>query len=135
MQDRFAYFILTYPWILLLALLFLYFIPWNLAQWKRHRNRYAIYALNFLLGWTVVGWILAFVWSLTYSDKHYGWWETRRLVSEEGRRDIQFDRGFDAIWRLILLIVSLLIVAKSISIFPEVMDRLLNGADMILRRF
>ncbi len=50
---------------LLAVALFLYFIPALEAHRRRHRNARAIAALNALLGWTVLGWIVALVWALT----------------------------------------------------------------------
>ena len=50
--------------ILFLAIL-IYFWPALNARERRHRERRAIFALNLLLGWTVLGWIGAFVWSCT----------------------------------------------------------------------
>jgi hypothetical protein len=35
---------------------------------RRHHNRSAIIALNLLLGWTILGWITALVWSLTFTQ-------------------------------------------------------------------
>jgi T4 superinfection immunity protein len=49
-------------WVIFAAL---YFIPAIVANDRKHHNRYAIYALNLLLGWTVIGWIAALVWALT----------------------------------------------------------------------
>jgi hypothetical protein len=43
----------------------LYLLPTILAFSKNHHNRVAIGAVNLLLGWTVLGWIVAFIWSLT----------------------------------------------------------------------
>jgi hypothetical protein len=40
----------------------LYFIPTWIA-WKK-RNLAAIFALNLLLGWTFIGWVVALVWAL-----------------------------------------------------------------------
>jgi len=51
--------------ILLLVLLALYFLPAIIASIRHHASSPAIFALNLLLGWTVLGWIIAFVWSLT----------------------------------------------------------------------
>ncbi len=54
---------------ILLGLIFLavglaiYFVPAILGQKKK--NNVAIFALNLLLGWTVVGWVAALVWALT----------------------------------------------------------------------
>jgi Superinfection immunity protein len=54
-----------WPSVLLLVLLLASFLPSIIAFVRRHHNRYAILALNVLLGWTLVGWAVALVWSLT----------------------------------------------------------------------
>ena len=53
--------------ILTLATLFviLYLLPAFVAGARGHQNTGAILALNLLLGWTMIGWIVALVWSLT----------------------------------------------------------------------
>ena len=50
------------PWFIIIGFA-LYFLP-TLLGWKK-RNSGAIFALNLLLGWTVIGWIVALVWALT----------------------------------------------------------------------
>lgn len=45
--------------------LFVYLIPSFIAQVRTHHNASAILALNLFLGWTVLGWIAAFIWALT----------------------------------------------------------------------
>jgi RsiW-degrading membrane proteinase PrsW (M82 family) len=53
--------------ILLIAVsLALYFIPTFIAVKRKHPNSVAIVTVNLLLGWTVIGWIVALVWSVTY---------------------------------------------------------------------
>ena len=42
-----------------------YFIPTILAFASDHDNKIAIFLLNLLLGWTVLGWIIAIVWVAT----------------------------------------------------------------------
>jgi uncharacterized membrane protein YqaE (UPF0057 family) len=42
----------------------LYFLP-TLCGWKK-RNRGAIFLLNLLLGWTLIGWVVALVWAFSY---------------------------------------------------------------------
>ncbi|QZT33716.1 superinfection immunity protein [Caldalkalibacillus thermarum TA2.A1] len=44
---------------------FLYFVPAIVALVRKHHNKMAIIALNVLLGWTLLGWVGALVWSLT----------------------------------------------------------------------
>ena len=49
-------------WIFMGAIL-IYFLPTILAA--RHPNSTPIFALNLFLGWTVIGWVMAFVWACT----------------------------------------------------------------------
>lgn len=49
--------------------LFLYFIPSLVAHRNRKINAPAIFALNLLLGWTLVGWVVALVWAIAKEDK------------------------------------------------------------------
>jgi len=42
-----------------------YFLPGVLAYWRGHPQAGAIFVLNLFLGWTVIFWILALVWTMT----------------------------------------------------------------------
>jgi len=53
---------LGYTLVFLVAGL-LYLLPTFIAAVRRHRNSYAIFGVNLLLGWTAVGWLVALVWS------------------------------------------------------------------------
>lgn len=50
--------------IVALASLVVYFLPAIIAWNYRVQRSGAILALNFLLGWTFVGWVGAFVWAI-----------------------------------------------------------------------
>lgn len=54
--------------IFMALLLALYFAPTIVAAFRGHRQGGPILALNLLLGWTLVGWVVALVWSLS-ADK------------------------------------------------------------------
>lgn len=54
---------------LLAAGLIVYFLPSAIGRKKR--NAGAIFALNLLTGWTVIGWIASLVWSLTKDSQAY----------------------------------------------------------------
>jgi len=41
----------------------LYFLPAVIASSKRHPRSVAIFILNLLAGWTLVGWIASLVWA------------------------------------------------------------------------
>lgn len=42
-----------------------YFLPGFIALARDHKNKIAIFLLNLLLGWTVLGWVSSLVWSVT----------------------------------------------------------------------
>lgn len=44
-----------------------YFLPLFIAMMRKHVNTVAIGVLTLLLGWTLIGWIVALVWSFTAS--------------------------------------------------------------------
>lgn len=55
--------------MILIICLALYFLPSLIAGSRNHSNINAILALNFFLGWTVIGWVLSFIWALTNQEK------------------------------------------------------------------
>jgi hypothetical protein len=42
----------------------LYFLPFIIAFRRRRKNLNAIFMLNLLLGWTILGWVVAMVWAM-----------------------------------------------------------------------
>ncbi len=50
-------------------LIFIYFIPSFVASARRHHNSTAIFMLNLLLGWTLVGWVISIVWASTAVER------------------------------------------------------------------
>lgn len=51
--------------ILLVVLIFtVYFLPTLIAFLRQHKNKPAIFLLNLLLGWTILGWVISLVWSV-----------------------------------------------------------------------
>ena len=53
--------------IIVVAGLCFYFIPARVGGGKR--NEMAIFWLNLLLGWTVIGWVVALVWATTKDEE------------------------------------------------------------------
>jgi hypothetical protein len=50
----------------------IYYLPWFIARAVQHPRRGAIFVLNCLLGWTIIGWVAALVWALTGLSRR-GW--------------------------------------------------------------
>jgi Superinfection immunity protein len=51
--------------VILLVLMFVYLVPTLIAAARHTKNRIAIFNLNLLLGWTLIGWVVALFWSLS----------------------------------------------------------------------
>ncbi len=51
--------------VILVAGIALYVLPSIIAGYRHKKNVNAIGVLNLLLGWTVIGWIVALIWALT----------------------------------------------------------------------
>ena len=49
---------------LVIIIFMIYFLPTLIAFLRQHKNRLAIFLLNLLLGWTVLGWVVSLVWSV-----------------------------------------------------------------------
>jgi len=46
----------------------IYFIPSIIATNSNHKNALGIVILNLLLGWTILGWVGALIWSVIKKD-------------------------------------------------------------------
>lgn len=56
----------------MLALMFAaYFLPWIIAKNRGHRSSLAIFWTLVFFGWTLIGWLLAFIWSCTGNTDRY----------------------------------------------------------------
>jgi len=50
--------------IVYLFAFFLYFIPSFIAHSRKSPNKGYVYAINFFLGWSFIGWVIAFVMAI-----------------------------------------------------------------------
>lgn len=51
-------------------LLIVYLFPAIIANCRKHNDENAIAIMNFFLGWTVVFWFWALIWSFTGNTRH-----------------------------------------------------------------
>jgi Superinfection immunity protein len=42
----------------------MYFLPTLIAVIREKKDKLSIFLLNFFLGWSVIGWVVALVWAL-----------------------------------------------------------------------
>ena len=55
--------------IIVVGALFIYFLPTIVVMNRKHHSRGAVFALNLLLGWTFIGWVVSFVWAFSNSSQ------------------------------------------------------------------
>jgi hypothetical protein len=63
---------MTFLFAILIVLGFAYLFPTFIAMLRGHRNAGGVFAVNLLLGWTLIGWGAALIWSFggdTHSDR------------------------------------------------------------------
>ena len=51
--------------LIFVIVLIFYFLPSFNAMSRKHKNRDAILLVNLFFGWTVLGWLIALIWSTT----------------------------------------------------------------------
>jgi hypothetical protein len=56
--------------LLLIVIGFFYFLPALVASHRKNPNATAIFVLNLLLGWSVIGWVIALVWAFTGENRN-----------------------------------------------------------------
>ena len=60
----------VFAWAILFFVgLVIYFAPSGIALRRWHQHGLLVFILNLLLGWTIVGWLAALLWSLVKTDK------------------------------------------------------------------
>lgn len=56
---------LSIGWVLAAVILFAgYMVPFWIALARGHSNTSGVFAVNFLFGWTTIGWLVALIWAL-----------------------------------------------------------------------
>jgi hypothetical protein len=53
--------------VIIIFALIVYFIPTLIAIGKKHSM--GIFVLNLFLGWTLLGWVIALIWSVSSPEK------------------------------------------------------------------
>ena len=65
MHPTFLFFFFGLASWILFVLLVPYFLPTIIAILRQKTNTGSIFALNLLLGWSLIGWVVALIWALS----------------------------------------------------------------------
>src|SRR5580658_5914226 len=92
--------------MLVLMLSLLYFYPTFKAMGKR--NTGAIFALNLLTGWSVIGWCVALIWALKNDTVALRTDELQRFI----RRDRQIKVAIYTLFSMVAVILAIVMVLR-----------------------
>jgi Superinfection immunity protein len=96
---------------MLIAATLIYFLPTIIALVRGHLSGLAIFLLNLFLGWTLLGWIIALIWSCTGNTAANFHRNQPAIIGPDGR--LVAPRSGGSLWIvLILIIVAIAIVDK-----------------------
>lgn len=56
--------------VYIIVIIGFYFLPTIAAYVENKKNKEAIFCLNLMTGWTILGWIIAAVWASCKDDKN-----------------------------------------------------------------
>lgn len=75
------------------AVIFLvvYYLPIIIAIKRRHQNIIGLGILNFFFGWTVIGWFVALIWSVSHNESP---------TKEEGNQNTSVGEELERLVRL-----------------------------------
>lgn len=48
--------------LILFIIISIYFLPTSIANKKRRKDRFFVFLVNLVIGWTILGWIGCLVW-------------------------------------------------------------------------
>jgi hypothetical protein len=63
--------ILGFGLVTVIAIILINFIPTFIAYSRNKENRFLIFIFNLLVGWTLIGWIIAFIWACMSDKNNY----------------------------------------------------------------
>ncbi len=97
--------------VLLVIIIEVYFWPYNITLRKKKEDKLAIFIINLILAWTIVGWIVCLMWAISLSDD-------RTEEEKEAARAMQ-DESFKLLkkhWKIIVgIILGVSIIAGIFS--------------------
>lgn len=108
---------------MLIVVTLLYFLPTVIALSRGHLSALAIFLTNLFLGWTVLGWIVAFIWSCTGNTAANLYRAEGGIIGPNGAIA---PRRSNSLWLVLLLIVVAIILLDRPRNFRDVRSFDLN---------
>jgi hypothetical protein len=73
-------------------------LPYLIGRRRKISSLGSLFFVNLILGWTLIGWLLCFVWAATAATKAQDKFYEQAAAAQRGERDRFEDRFYNA-WR------------------------------------
>jgi hypothetical protein len=103
--------------MLILSLL-IYFLPTVIALTRGHLSALAIFFLNLFLGWTVIGWVVALIWSCTGNTRANFY--RLRMAGMDPAGVAPPQRTGGSLWLVLILILAAIVLLDKRRDFRDV---------------
>jgi len=90
---------------MLIVATLLYFLPTLIALIRGHLSGLAIFLLNLFLGWTLIGWLIALIWSCTGNTAANLYAREASVIGPDGRPAVA-SRAGGGLWIVFILIIA-----------------------------
>ena len=113
---------------MLIVAVLLYFLPTVIALSRGHLSALAIFFLNLFLGWTLIGWIVTFIWSWTGNTQANVY---RREADVAGPTEPIPQRRSGSLWLVLIVILVVIVLLDQRRGFRDVRSFDFNFAHQI----
>ncbi len=103
---------------MLIVAVLLYFLPTVVALSRGHLSALAIFFLDLFLGWTVLGWLVALIWSCTGNTAANFYRYQANAVDPGGL--IPPRRSSGSLWLILILILAAIVLLDERRDFRDV---------------
>jgi Superinfection immunity protein len=107
----------------LIVVTLLYFLPTVIALSRGHLSALAIFLLNLFLGWTVLGWLIAFIWSCTGNTAANLYRAEGGVIGATGA---MAPRRSNSLWLILIVIIVAIVLLDKPRNFRDVRSFDLN---------
>lgn len=102
-----AFFMTLLILVLIVIVIDIYFWPFNIAIRKKVEDKLAVFIINLILAWTVIGWIICLMWAISLTDERSE--EEKEEYKKIKNENFKFLRKY---WKILLgVILAIAIIA------------------------
>lgn len=105
-----AFFTTLLALVVFILLINIYFWPLNIALRKNVEDKWAVFIINLVLAWTIIGWIICLMWTISLNDER-----TAEEKEQHKNAESECVKILKKYWKVILAIIVLIAIIAGVS--------------------